>query len=64
MPAKTKKTAEIPKDKEIFFVCKFCGETKPLSEMVVIRHFFPQVPSCKECSKDTISSEQPGMPIQ
>jgi hypothetical protein len=66
MPAKPKKkTSEkvkekIPeksKAKEINFVCKFCEKTWPLSDMVVLRHFYPQVTSCKECAKDKVSSE-------
>jgi hypothetical protein len=54
MPAKAKKQTP---EKEIVFVCKFCGKTKPLSDMVVLRHFYPQITTCKECAKDTKSSE-------
>ncbi len=57
MPEKTKKkVAEPAKEKEIVFVCKFCGETKPLSELVVMRHFYPLVSSCKDCAKATRNS--------
>lgn len=61
MPEKTKKKTEEPiqekeKEKEIVFVCKFCGETKPLSELVIIRHYYPLVSSCKNCSKMTKNS--------
>jgi transcription elongation factor Elf1 len=58
MPAKAKKqTPEKAMEKEIVFVCKFCGKTKPLSDMVVLRRFYPQITTCKECAKDTKSSE-------
>lgn len=46
-----KKTTQPAKEKEIVFICKFCGETKPLSEMVVMRHYYPPVSACKECAK-------------
>ena len=64
MPGKTKKKATVtaketapekPREKEIVFVCKFCGKTKPLSDMVIMRNLYPQVASCKECSKATKS---------
>jgi|PlaIllAssembly_1097288.scaffolds.fasta_scaffold166821_2 transcription elongation factor Elf1 len=66
MPAKAKgktsekakaKIPEKPKTKEITFVCKFCEKNRPLSDMVVLRHFYPQVTACKECAKDKRSSE-------
>jgi hypothetical protein len=37
--------------KEIVFTCKFCGETKPYVELVVMRHYFPQIAVCQECAK-------------
>lgn len=37
--------------KEIFFKCKFCGQSKPFAELVVLRQYFPQLSSCKECAK-------------
>jgi len=44
---------EESKDKEIVFVCKFCGENKPLKDMVVMRQFYPPISSCKACAKAT-----------
>jgi len=51
---------EIAEVQEIFFVCKFCGKKKPLGDLIMIRHLYPQVPSCKECARVTRnpSSEQ------
>jgi transcription elongation factor Elf1 len=55
--AKTEKTAkksqEIVQESELVFTCKFCGETKPLIELVVMRQFFPAISSCKACAKAT-----------
>jgi hypothetical protein len=51
MPGKSeKKTAEISKAKEIFFKCKFCGKTKPLSALVVLNQYYPQLSACKACA--------------
>ncbi len=36
---------------EIYFKCKFCGEKKPLSELVVMRQYFPPISVCSVCSK-------------
>ena len=49
---------EAPKEKEIMFVCKFCGQTKPLSEMIMIRNLYPQLASCKECARVTKSPSE------
>jgi transcription elongation factor Elf1 len=54
MAGKTeKKTVEVKKETEIVFKCKFCGETKPLSELVVMRHYYPQISACKKCARGT-----------
>ncbi len=53
----TEKATDKAKKKEITFVCKFCEQTRPLSDMVVLRNFYPQVTSCKDCAKDKKSSE-------
>jgi len=50
MPAKKEKTTAT-KAKESTFTCKFCEQTKPISEMTVIARFFPAVAACKECGK-------------
>jgi len=49
MPAKKEKTDT--KVKETNFTCKFCEQSKPISEMTVIARFFPAVSACKECGK-------------
>jgi hypothetical protein len=36
--------------KEIVFKCRFCQETKPYSEMVVLTRFFPPITACQNCS--------------
>ncbi len=63
MPEKTKKkvtdtakTEKTAKGEETVFVCKFCGETKPLSELVVLRQYYPLISCCKKCAKTTKSS--------
>lgn len=43
---------------EINFTCKFCGEKKPLSELVVMRQYFPPISVCAVCSKGQKKSEQ------
>jgi transcription elongation factor Elf1 len=48
-----KKSPEIVQQKEVNFTCKFCGEIKPLVELVVMRQFFPAISSCKACAKAT-----------
>jgi hypothetical protein len=37
--------------KPVFFTCKFCGESKPLGDLVVVRRFFPQLAACSECAR-------------
>jgi transcription elongation factor Elf1 len=46
-----KKTVHPEKAKELMFNCKFCGERKPISELVILRRYYPVLSSCKECSK-------------
>jgi hypothetical protein len=36
--------------REIVFKCQFCGETKPFSEMIMMRQFYPQLSACKACA--------------
>jgi len=50
MAAKSEKIAPV-KPADILFTCKFCGETKPLKDLIVIRHFYPQLSACKECAQ-------------
>jgi hypothetical protein len=49
----TKKTPEKYPEQEILFTCKFCAETKPVVELVIMKQFFPPIPSCKACAKAT-----------
>ena len=49
-------TIEIEKEgkseaKEITFECKFCGRSKPLDEMAVIKGYFPPIVACRDCEK-------------
>ena len=48
--AKEKATKE-KTGSEITFVCKFCGQSKPLSELTLQTRFFPVLTSCRECEK-------------
>ena len=50
MTTKAKKKKE-SKGKEITFKCKFCEESKPLDEMVVLTRYFPPVITCRDCEK-------------
>lgn len=54
-----KSTPVVVELKPIFFTCKFCGESKPLDNLVVIRRFYPQQTACAECarSKKIIDAE-------
>jgi transcription elongation factor Elf1 len=36
---------------EITFTCKFCGESKPIGEMILQTRFFPVLASCRECDR-------------
>jgi hypothetical protein len=36
---------------EIVFKCRFCGESKPLVELVMIRHYYPPLAACGDCFK-------------
>jgi hypothetical protein len=58
MAAKLEKNVpEIVENKPIVFTCKFCGETKPLDEMVIIRRYFPQLTACNQCSKNRLETD-------
>ena len=37
--------------KDLNFKCHFCGESKPLSTMVILRQYYPPKNACKECAK-------------
>jgi hypothetical protein len=52
MPDKVEnKTSGSEKNTIVYFKCKYCGETKPLDELTVLRQFYPQISVCKDCSK-------------
>ena len=44
--------------KAIVFKCNFCHETKPFSELVVLRHYFPQISVCQDCSRGCSKDSQ------
>jgi len=44
----------------IFFKCKFCETEKPISEMIVITSFFPQLVACADCRKKVESKSTSG----
>ena len=33
------------------FRCRFCGEKKPISEMRILRGYFPQLTACWACEE-------------
>jgi hypothetical protein len=58
MPDKTgKKSLDKTTAKRILFKCKFCGEMKPLNDMIVMRQYYPQISACRECAKGSYSQE-------
>lgn len=42
---------------EITFKCKFCGEVKPLREMVILRNFYPLRVACTACNRAGIAGK-------
>ena len=63
MPEKKESPAGQKDVQEITFKCKFCGEQKPLREMVLMKQYFPQMAACKECSRAT-RTETPTQPAE
>jgi hypothetical protein len=52
MPEKSeKKTAQTEQPKSIMFKCQFCGENKPLADLLMMRQYYPILAACKECAK-------------
>ena len=43
--------SESEKDHQVTFKCRFCGEIKPLQELVRMTRFFPPVVACSGCEK-------------
>jgi len=65
--AKEKSVKETPvktesAEKPITFTCKFCGETKPFSELVLQTRYFPVLTSCRSCDKDLQNIKLEGVP--
>jgi len=48
--SKAKETKE-KETRETTFKCRFCGETRPLGEMIIMTRFFPQIVACRDCEK-------------
>ncbi|MBN1191395.1 MAG: hypothetical protein JXA46_16690 [Dehalococcoidales bacterium] len=42
---------------EIFFKCKLCGELRPLSELIVIKNYYPHLSACKACARGVVNHE-------
>jgi len=61
--AKEKAIKAIPEKEavDITFTCKFCGESKPLDEMILETRFFPILVSCRECDRtlQSLKMEEP-----
>jgi len=49
---KKEENLEVKGTRGVTFRCKFCGESKPLSEMRVITTFFPPLIACRDCEKE------------
>jgi hypothetical protein len=66
--AKQKAIKESPEKEtgEITFTCKFCGESKPLDEMILETRFFPILVSCRECDRtlQSLKMEEPAAVIE
>jgi transcription elongation factor Elf1 len=64
--AKEKATKETVK--EIHFNCKFCGKSRPLSEMSFMTHLFPIMVVCRGCENALqnlkLEEEAPVEPIE
>ncbi len=55
MPAEKGKGKE--QAEETTFKCKFCEETKPISEMTILPRYFPPMVACIDCSKKIEAQE-------
>jgi hypothetical protein len=52
MPEKSeKKTVQAEQPKAITFKCQFCGENKPLADLLMMRQYYPILSACKDCAK-------------
>lgn len=46
-----KKPIQTEKPKRIMFKCQFCGENKPLLDLIMLRQYYPVISACKDCAK-------------
>lgn len=46
-----KKSVQIEQPKTIMFKCQFCGQDKPLDDLLMMRQYYPVLSACKECAK-------------
>jgi hypothetical protein len=63
---KSIKTSPEKETGEIMFTCKFCGNSKPLDEMILETRFFPILVSCRECDRtlQSLKIEEPAAVIE
>ena len=67
--ATEKQFADSANENTIQFKCKFCQESKPLKDLVIMRQYFPQIAVCKTCSlgspapEPDVSPESPADPV-
>lgn len=38
--------------KGVVFQCRFCQQSRPINEMVIITRFFPPLVACRECERE------------
>ncbi len=50
--SKGEKKAKEKKPRDVTFKCRFCQETKPISEIMIVSRLFPPVVACRECEKE------------
>jgi len=45
-----KKTVQPEQLQPIMFKCQFCGESKPLADLIMMRQYYPVIAACKDCA--------------
>lgn len=45
------KKLEDRRDNKLTFKCRFCQQSRPVEDMVLITRFFPPMVACRECEK-------------
>lgn|GEM_PF-1400689 len=48
---KPEQTVSQTENQEIMFRCRFCGQSRPLKEMVRINRYYPPQVACFECER-------------